>query len=187
MSSILDRFRLDGKVALITGAGRGIGAATAIAYADAGADVVISARTESQLEETAQAVRERGRRALVADDNATNRMILAAMLAGYGIDAVIVADGQEAVDGWGPGAFDVVLLDISMPGMDGLTALEHLRARMAEAGEPHVPILAITANAMTHQVQEYLAAGFDGHIGKPVRLDRLGVEIARAIGQPVAG
>jgi len=129
----------------------------------------------------------RGRRALVADDNATNRMILAAMLAGYGIDAVIVADGQEAVDGWRPGAFDVVLLDISMPGMDGLTALEHLRARMAEAGEPHVPILAITANAMTHQVQEYLAAGFDGHIGKPVRLDRLGVEIARAIGQPVAG
>lgn len=65
MSSILDRFRLDGRVALITGAGRGIGAATAIAYAEAGADVVISARTESQLEKTARAVQERGRRALV--------------------------------------------------------------------------------------------------------------------------
>jgi 7-alpha-hydroxysteroid dehydrogenase len=65
MPSILDSFRLDGQVAIVTGSGRGIGAATAIAYADAGADVVVSARTLSQLEETAAAVRERGRRALV--------------------------------------------------------------------------------------------------------------------------
>jgi len=129
----------------------------------------------------------RGLRALVADDNATNRMILEAMLSGYGIDTVIVEDGREAVEGWQPGAFDIVLLDISMPGMDGLTALAHLRARMADAGEGHVPILAITANAMTHQVREYLAAGFDGHIGKPVRLDRLGQAIARAVGEPAPG
>jgi 7-alpha-hydroxysteroid dehydrogenase len=65
MPSILDSFRLDGQVAIVTGSGRGIGAATAIAYADAGADVVVSARTVSQLEETAAAVRERGRKALV--------------------------------------------------------------------------------------------------------------------------
>jgi len=65
MSSILDRFRLDDKVAIVTGSGRGIGAATAIAYADAGADVVVSARTLSQLEETAEQVRARGRRALI--------------------------------------------------------------------------------------------------------------------------
>ena len=65
MSSILDRFRLDDQVAIVTGSGRGIGAATAIAYADAGADVVVSARTVKQLEETAEQVRARGRRALV--------------------------------------------------------------------------------------------------------------------------
>ncbi len=65
MPSILDSFRLDGQVAIVTGSGRGIGAATAIAYADAGADVVVSSRTQAQLEETAAAVRERGRRALV--------------------------------------------------------------------------------------------------------------------------
>ncbi len=65
MSSILDRFRLDGQVAVITGSGRGIGAATALAYADAGADVVVSARTVSQLEEVAEKVRARGRRALI--------------------------------------------------------------------------------------------------------------------------
>jgi 7-alpha-hydroxysteroid dehydrogenase len=65
MSSILDSFRLDGQVAVVTGSGRGIGAGTAIAYADAGADVVVSARTVAQLEETAEQVRARGRRALV--------------------------------------------------------------------------------------------------------------------------
>jgi len=65
MSSILDLFRLDGQVAIVTGSGRGIGAATAIAYAEAGADVVISARTVAQLEQTAEKVRSVGRRALV--------------------------------------------------------------------------------------------------------------------------
>ena len=65
MKSILDRFRIDGQVAIVTGSGRGIGAATAIAYAEAGADVVVSARTLAQLEETAEKIRARGRRALV--------------------------------------------------------------------------------------------------------------------------
>jgi len=64
MPSILDRFRLDGQVAVVTGAGRGIGAATAIAYAEAGADVVVGARTVEQIERTAAAVRERGQRAV---------------------------------------------------------------------------------------------------------------------------
>ena len=59
MSNILDLFRLDGQVAIVTGSGRGIGAATAIAFADAGADVVISARTQAQMEETAEKVRAR--------------------------------------------------------------------------------------------------------------------------------
>lgn len=74
--SILDRFRLDGQVAIVTGAGRGIGAASAIALAEAGADVVISARTEEQLRETAAAVEARGRRAhiVVADLNETDQI-----------------------------------------------------------------------------------------------------------------
>lgn len=67
MSSILDRFKLDGQVAIVTGSGRGIGAATAIALADAGADIVVTARTLSQMEQTAAQVRERGRRALVVE------------------------------------------------------------------------------------------------------------------------
>jgi 7-alpha-hydroxysteroid dehydrogenase len=65
MSSILDLFSLDGQVAVVTGAGRGIGAGTALAYADAGADVVLAARTVAQLEEIAEQVRARGQRALI--------------------------------------------------------------------------------------------------------------------------
>jgi 7-alpha-hydroxysteroid dehydrogenase len=64
MTNILDRFRLDGQIAIVTGAGRGIGAATALAFADAGADVVVGARTVAQIEETAEQVRARGQRAL---------------------------------------------------------------------------------------------------------------------------
>lgn len=65
MSNILDRFRVDGQVAIVTGSGRGIGAATAIALADAGADVVVTARTVEDIENTAAQIRQRGRRALV--------------------------------------------------------------------------------------------------------------------------
>jgi 7-alpha-hydroxysteroid dehydrogenase len=67
MANILDRFRLDGQVAIVTGSGRGIGAATALALADAGADIVVTARTVAQMEQTAAQVRERGRRALVVE------------------------------------------------------------------------------------------------------------------------
>ncbi|SEL14033.1 7-alpha-hydroxysteroid dehydrogenase [Colwellia chukchiensis] len=65
MASILDRFNLSGQVAIVTGSGRGIGAATAIALADAGADVVVTARTIAQLEDTAAQIRQRGRQALI--------------------------------------------------------------------------------------------------------------------------
>jgi 7-alpha-hydroxysteroid dehydrogenase len=78
---ILDRFRLDGQVAVVTGAGRGIGAAAALALADVGADVVCAARTAEQIEETAAAVRERGRRALAVPCDVMERAQLEALVA----------------------------------------------------------------------------------------------------------
>ncbi|HAN27657.1 MAG TPA: short-chain dehydrogenase, partial [Haliea salexigens] len=102
MSSILDRFRLDGQVALITGAGRGIGAATALAYADAGADVAISARTLSELESVAEKVRARGRRALVVTCDVTSAeqraALVEATLAEFGRLDILVNNAG----GWGP-------------------------------------------------------------------------------------
>jgi 7-alpha-hydroxysteroid dehydrogenase len=76
---VLERFRVDGKVAIVTGAGRGIGAATAVALAEAGADVLLAARTEAQLEEVAAKVRAHGRRALVVPTDVDDEERLAAL------------------------------------------------------------------------------------------------------------
>jgi CheY-like chemotaxis protein len=121
----------------------------------------------------------RGLRALVAEDNATNRLILGAMLKGLGITATMAVDGEDAVQQWRAGAFDMLLLDISMPRKDGVTALDEIRV-MAGAAMP--PALAVTANAMAHDIDGYHAAGFDACVSKPIRQDRLAAAIAGAMG-----
>jgi len=123
----------------------------------------------SQTEEIAPNESLAGLRILVADDNRANRMILNAMLSGLGIEVVLAEDGLNAVELYKIGAFDLVLLDISMPGLDGVGALRAIRHSEAECGANAVPALAVTANAMQHQIDEYLAAGFDGHVSKPFR------------------
>lgn len=120
-----------------------------------------------------------GLRVLVADDNATNRMILKAMLGALGVLATCVEDGEKAVASWNGDAVDLLMLDISMPGKDGITVLTELRA----AGSRH-PAIAVTANAMKHQIDSYFAAGFDGYIGKPFRRDDLTREIGRVLALP---
>jgi len=117
-------------------------------------------------------------RVLVADDNRTNRYILNTMLSGFGVSVTLAEDGQSALDTYRPGAFDLMLLDISMPVLDGVGALAAIRAREREAGYPPAPALAVTANAMQHQVDEYLASGFDGHIAKPFRRSTLASALA---------
>lgn len=119
-----------------------------------------------------------GLRALVAEDNATNRVILRAMLGRLGIAAKMVQDGDEAVAAFEPGVFDLLLLDISMPHKDGVTALAEIRAKAGAMGVP--PALAVTANAMTHMVSGYLGAGFANVVGKPVQLDALAAAILQA-------
>jgi signal transduction histidine kinase len=111
-----------------------------------------------------------GLRLLAADDNATNRRVLAALLGPTGAVLTLVADGKEACDAWAPERFDVVMLDIAMRGMDGITALATLRARAAAAGVPPPVALAITANVMPQHLEDYRAAGFVAHVAKPFRV-----------------
>ncbi|MCW1934569.1 ATP-binding protein [Pararhodobacter zhoushanensis] len=122
-----------------------------------------------------------GMRVLAADDNHTNRMILGAMMGQLGISSLLVQDGTEALDAYGREGFDLIILDISMPNLDGVSVLREIRAREAKraeelgpkAPETPLPIVAFTANAMSHQVEGYLAAGFDDCLTKPLQLDRL--------------
>jgi CheY-like chemotaxis protein len=95
------------------------------------------------------------------------------VLQAVGISPMIVEDGRAAVAAFGTEAFDVVLMDIQMPGMDGITATQAIRALEAAAGARPTPILALSANAMKHQVAEYLAAGMDAHIAKPLQIERV--------------
>ena len=85
----------------------------------------------------------------------------------------MVGDGAEALGAWRTAAFDVILMDIQMPIMDGVTATRQIRAEEARMECGRTPILALTANVMDHQVTEYRAAGMDGHVGKPIDVARL--------------
>jgi signal transduction histidine kinase/CheY-like chemotaxis protein len=104
---------------------------------------------------------------LIADDNATNRMVAETLCSMFECTSQSVVDGAEAVDAMGSGAFDVVLMDIKMPRMDGLEAARRIRALQGPASE--APIVALTANADPWDAAEYLEAGMDAVVEKPIK------------------
>ena len=109
-----------------------------------------------------------GLRLLAADDNATNRQVLEALLRGTGIDLTLVEDGQQAIDAWRNAEFDILLLDISMPVIGGIAALRQMVLDASQTNRPLPPAIAFTANVMSHQVKEYLNEGFVSCVGKPL-------------------
>jgi PAS domain S-box-containing protein len=107
-------------------------------------------------------------RVLVAEDNEVNRIVLAALLAQIGIEPTMVADGQAAVEAWERDSWDLLLMDIRMPRLDGVHATQAIRALETRLAKPRTPIIALTANAMPHHIAEYAAAGMDDFIAKPI-------------------
>ncbi len=122
-----------------------------------------------------------GVRLLAAEDNPVNQLVLKALLAQIGIEPVVVGDGVDAVAAWENGDWDVILMDVQMPRMDGPTATRFIRERELAQRRRRTPIVALTANAMTHQVNEYLAAGMDGFVAKPIEIDRLFAALEAAL------
>jgi signal transduction histidine kinase len=123
-------------------------------------------------------------RILVAEDVPTNQLVLAHMLRAIGAEVTMVEDGEQAVGAVAAGAFDLVMMDVMMPRLDGVGATRAIRAREAAEGRPRLPIVALTANAMPDQVAAYLAAGMDAHVAKPVRRDVLHATVARLVEAP---
>ncbi len=115
-------------------------------------------------------------RVLVAEDDDALRRLIGMQLARLGADATLVADGQAAVDAAATGGFDAVLLDLRMPVMGGIEAAQAIRAQ-----DPHLPILALTADTASEDVERCRAAGIDGHLAKPVTLPALRAELDRRI------
>ena len=120
-------------------------------------------------------------RILVAEDNSINQKVLSLMLRRFDLRLTFVATGLAAVEACRAATFDLVLMDVNMPGMDGTEAAMEIRRTEAERGLPRVPIIAVSANAMTHQVKAYLAAGIDTHVPKPVRREALVTTMARLL------
>lgn len=112
-------------------------------------------------------------RILAAEDNLTNQQVLTAVMGSLGLEVEIVGDGEAAVAAWSQGAYDMILMDIQMPVMDGIAAAREIRRRETESQRPRTPIVALTANALAHQVSEYLAVGMDDHVAKPIEIAKL--------------
>ena len=123
-------------------------------------------------------------RLLAAEDNPVNQLVLKTLLGQVGIEPVIVNDGVDAVAAWESGEWDVILMDVQMPRMDGPTATRFIRERELTQRRRRTPIIALTANAMTHQVNEYLAAGMDGFVAKPIEVARLFAALEAALSAP---
>ena len=107
---------------------------------------------------------------LAAEDNATNRLVLEAMISILGFDLDIVENGQAAVEAWTQRDYDLVLMDIQMPVMDGMAATQAIREAEAATGRRRTPIIAVSANAMEHQIRSYLDLGVDAVVPKPIEL-----------------
>ncbi|MFN3282011.1 MAG: PAS domain-containing protein, partial [Tabrizicola sp.] len=127
------------------------------------------------------ALRLPGLRVLAAEDNATNRIILHSMLQALGVEAVIVEDGTQAIERFRGEEFDAVLLDIAMPVMDGIETLNALNHVARVLGKPPPRAVAVTANVMKHQVEDYLGHGFSAVVAKPIRLEMLGAALDRSL------
>ena len=118
-------------------------------------------------------------RILLAEDNSVNQMLAVRLLRGLGYTADVAGNGLEAVEAVDGGGYDLVLMDVQMPEMDGLEATREIRSRHTIGGPW---IVAMTANAMAEDRDECLAAGMDDYVSKPIRVEELVSALERAAG-----
>jgi signal transduction histidine kinase/ActR/RegA family two-component response regulator len=121
----------------------------------------------------------RGKRLLLVDDNAINRRVAQMFLAQFGLIIAEAVNGQEALDQLAAAPFDVVLMDVHMPVMDGLEAMRRLRA--SEEAFADIPVIMLTADAMSGDREKYLASGANGYVSKPIDQRELVGAIATAL------
>ena len=173
--------RMGGALVIDVAAGRGAVFRARVPLKRAGHEAVIGRVAHAGSEPA----KEKGSflRALVAEDHAVNRRIIELMLAPMGVEVTLVSNGAEAIDAFSGGGFSLVLLDMQMPVLDGVSAARAIRNIEEKLGWPRTPIAMLTANVLPKHQAEAMAAGSDLFIAKPVtpailaaRLDQL-VEI----------
>jgi signal transduction histidine kinase/ActR/RegA family two-component response regulator len=120
-------------------------------------------------------------RVLAAEDNPMNQLVLKTLLEQVGVQVTFAGDGAQAVEAWADGTWDLILMDVQMPVMDGPAAARIIREMEQATDRARTPIVALTANAMAHQHAEYLAAGMDRVVAKPLQLAELLAAMSEAL------
>ena len=110
---------------------------------------------------------------LLADDDPVGRFAASSMLERMGVECRAVEDGLQAVEACAAEEFDVILMDMQMPGVDGLEATRMIRAARDAAGQPRIPVIVLTAHAMQGDRERFLESGMDGYLSKPLRMEDL--------------
>jgi CheY-like chemotaxis protein len=141
-----------------------------------GAKEAVPARTKARDEA-------KGTRVLVAEDNAVNQILARRLLEKRGFQVSVVGDGRSALAAMQDQHFDLVIMDVQMPDMDGFEATAAIRRQEQSTGD-HVPIVAMTAHALKGDQERCLAMGMDAYISKPVRQEELYATIERLLGTP---
>jgi len=122
-------------------------------------------------------------RILLAEDGKANQKLAVGLLKKWGHNVTIAENGLETVDHWRSGSFDVILMDIQMPEMDGFEATRQIRTEEQQSGQ-HIPVIAMTAHAMKGDRERCLASGMDGYVSKPIRRRELLEALAEHVPPP---
>ncbi|HEV7691484.1 MAG TPA: ATP-binding protein [Hyphomonadaceae bacterium] len=144
------------------------------------ANAAIAQGPSDQQDEARRPARLRGARLLLADDNAINRQVARLFLQPQGVVITEAANGQEALDKLAAAEFDLVLLDVHMPVMDGIQAIRAIRS--SDQPWSTLPVIALTADAMSGDRERFIAMGMSGYVSKPIDRAELLTEIGRVLG-----
>ena len=117
---------------------------------------------------------------LVAEDSPMNQIFTTELLKDKGHEVMIVEDGRQALQALADYRFDLVLMDIRMPNMDGVEALGSIRSGVSREIDPGIPIIAMTAHALKEDPERLFEFGFDGHLSKPIDMEAFSRPLARS-------
>ena len=135
---------------------------------------------------TVREMRADGAHVLLVEDNITNQQVALSILKKLGVQVEVVASGQEALDLLEKTDYDLVFMDVQMPGMDGLETTQAIRSRSVGARNDRIPVVAMTAHALQGDRERCLAAGMDDYVAKPVTPQSLAAVLGKWLPSPVS-
>ena len=139
----------------------------------------------TETEQNDAALRTAPLRLLAAEDNAVHQLVLKTLLHHVGLDLTVVENGKMAVDAWRAGDFDLILMDLGMPEMDGAAATRAIRDLELQTGRARTSIIAVTAELIAQRFADYRNVGIDAHVAKPIAAASLYQAIEAALSEVI--